>query len=806
MEDRFELPKIQPDLIGRQNILNLYDKALQQYKVCYISGIAGCGKTHSLIHWILQGNLFEKYQIIYMDLKQVTKKLEYLKSGFNHVHKGKKAIIIIDQFQLLEFHKRMDLISWIKEYKETAHIFLLSRSIMPILFVENFYSSELMVVNTDQFFLSRHEVIEYLKKKNLIEKRHFEAELSTEVWWLPIMLEVIACYQVDIFRLTKQIEQELKMNLLDYMNRELFEHCEEELKKVMIETAMLPYVTYDLIELLSDQANIIEQVESFSKQTCYIQCSKKGDIYQNKTFLHYTKCMFEYYVSDQRKEEIFRIAANYYNIIHDFKNSVDCYMKIKEYDSIMKLCYDYLWDKEKTVSYKELFFICCKLPKNEIIKYRELYFLLAIGYGFMYQFEYAKDCYEELKKEMELHYTGSEQDEQAEGMLTVLEFCIAFLPDEVVIKKFGEIKKTDSFKWIMEQIISSVENLLCFFRISARWNSYITEFTELNCEKITNLFGKNYYELIKLYKGCMLLRKRRIKEATLYLKEATISCRINNIMGGYIISKVYLILMYIQNGQMDHVEKVYEDTKRYIKENQLSLGGSSWEDMKVYIALYNNDMELIDEWWEKNSRDPLDEIAIYAYSRYLLIAKTAILKQDYFKAFSILDILLEHTKRFRQTMEEIQVIMLYAVLCYYVENEESAMLYFEQAFLYSKRYGFIEFIAEYGVVAIKLLERYETMHPKEDSFYQTVLDAAANWANLYPNYLIQTNKKKIHFTASETKMLQKLASDKTNQEIADELCITLNTVKHHTKNIYAKLGVNNRRKAVAAAKEYGFLF
>jgi ATP/maltotriose-dependent transcriptional regulator MalT len=37
--------------------------------------------------------------------------------------------------------------------------------------------------------------------------------------------------------------------------------------------------------------------------------------------------------------------------------------------------------------------------------------------------------------------------------------------------------------------------------------------------------------------------------------------------------------------------------------------------------------------------------------------------------------------------------------------------------------------------------------------------------------------------------------------MARELIVSLNTVRTHTKNIYSKLGVNNRRAAVRRAEE-----
>lgn len=48
----------------------------------------------------------------------------------------------------------------------------------------------------------------------------------------------------------------------------------------------------------------------------------------------------------------------------------------------------------------------------------------------------------------------------------------------------------------------------------------------------------------------------------------------------------------------------------------------------------------------------------------------------------------------------------------------------------------------------------------------------------------------------ELDVLRLLGTDLAGPEIADRLVVSLNTVRTHTKNIYAKLGVNNRRAAV----------
>jgi LuxR family maltose regulon positive regulatory protein len=57
----------------------------------------------------------------------------------------------------------------------------------------------------------------------------------------------------------------------------------------------------------------------------------------------------------------------------------------------------------------------------------------------------------------------------------------------------------------------------------------------------------------------------------------------------------------------------------------------------------------------------------------------------------------------------------------------------------------------------------------------------------------------------ELDVLKLLNTELSGPEIAGELMVSLNTVRTHTKNIYNKLGVNNRRSAVRRAEELNLL-
>ena len=60
-------------------------------------------------------------------------------------------------------------------------------------------------------------------------------------------------------------------------------------------------------------------------------------------------------------------------------------------------------------------------------------------------------------------------------------------------------------------------------------------------------------------------------------------------------------------------------------------------------------------------------------------------------------------------------------------------------------------------------------------------------------------------TGQEMKVLEALASGRSNKEIAAALGLSPNTVKTHTANLYAKLGVASRTRAVNAARDLHIL-
>jgi DNA-binding CsgD family transcriptional regulator len=60
-------------------------------------------------------------------------------------------------------------------------------------------------------------------------------------------------------------------------------------------------------------------------------------------------------------------------------------------------------------------------------------------------------------------------------------------------------------------------------------------------------------------------------------------------------------------------------------------------------------------------------------------------------------------------------------------------------------------------------------------------------------------------SAREVEVLNLIAGGRSNQQIADALVISLNTVNRHVSNIFVKIGAANRAEAAAFAARHGLL-
>jgi len=170
------------------------------------------------------------------------------------------------------------------------------------------------------------------------------------------------------------------------------------------------------------------------------------------------------------------------------------------------------------------------------------------------------------------------------------------------------------------------------------------------------------------------------------------------------------------------------------------------------------------------------------------------------EAQGLLERLLQSAEAGGRIGNVIEILVLQALAYQAQGNFASAAVPLEHALNLAEPEGYIRIFADEGKPMKELLTNVFT---KDAAFrlkeYILKLLSAFDMKNEYHPVSTQPLAEPLH--ERELEVLRLLRTDLSGPEIARKCMVSLSTIRTHTQNIYAKLGVNNRRAAVHRAEE-----
>jgi LuxR family maltose regulon positive regulatory protein len=138
-------------------------------------------------------------------------------------------------------------------------------------------------------------------------------------------------------------------------------------------------------------------------------------------------------------------------------------------------------------------------------------------------------------------------------------------------------------------------------------------------------------------------------------------------------------------------------------------------------------------------------------------------------------------------------------------DNAAALTTLEEAVKLAQPGRVIRAFVDLGPEMATLLTQLQFTDPKAQRFVQEIVEASRPTINVgaTDNGDRANGELTEPLTQRELEVLARLMQHQTDQEIARELYVSLNTVRSHTKHVYAKLNVHNRRQAVKRAIELG---
>jgi len=230
---------------------------------------------------------------------------------------------------------------------------------------------------------------------------------------------------------------------------------------------------------------------------------------------------------------------------------------------------------------------------------------------------------------------------------------------------------------------------------------------------------------------------------------------------------------------------------------------------RVQLQAEKGDQEAVKAWVEEAELDGEDAPRSLQEGQVLTRLRVLVSLERYDEAVRLVDGWLPAMKAGQRWGRVIEARVLEALALEGQGEREPALAAVERALELGRGEGYVRMFLDAGDPMEALLRGLKG--EGRESPYVTRLLAAFEMepgAEEAPPAREQAGARKTliePLTGRELEVLEELAEGLTNPEIAKRLMVSLNTVKTHTKNIYAKLNVRNRTEAVVRAQELGLL-
>jgi LuxR family maltose regulon positive regulatory protein len=435
---------------------------------------------------------------------------------------------------------------------------------------------------------------------------------------------------------------------------------------------------------------------------------------------------------------------------------------------------------------------------------------IAVAYAYLYSitanaektFHYSKTAMENLSEDDPLWFSwGWYSIGIAETVSGHLNESIAAYEKALAYgKKSGNIYLISTIVYNL----ASLEVRMALYTSAYRKCSDLITFMKESGYSQISISEPMYAGLYSLMAGIECLRTD-FEEALANIKIAY-SLSINNPNNSH---KVVMLLVYwlITIGRWDNAGmiKLINEIEDIIQQNTIAPAAIAiYIGMKGKMLIEQHEPEKARHLFMENGLG-LDKKISYltdrAYFSFVLLLITELKFKEAEKILSELQTMSQAASRI-ETLVEAKII--YAILYKQSGNKEKAIVNLIEALEAAARENILMYFIHYhSEISDLLKEVYKIQATTKTNIPKELTDKL--------KLAIEKRDKVVKMSfeaglsARELEVLKLIAEDLTNQEIADKLFISLQTVKTHVKNIFLKLAVDSRIQAVTKAKELGII-
>jgi len=267
---------------------------------------------------------------------------------------------------------------------------------------------------------------------------------------------------------------------------------------------------------------------------------------------------------------------------------------------------------------------------------------------------------------------------------------------------------------------------------------------------------------------------------------------------------IYSLTLY-GRGDVEGAKKMLNEADDILKLNIIfPTSMAMYIAMKGFMLIEQNELEKANQFFKANGLE-LDKKISYSYEfGYSPYALLLIIERKFGEAEILLSKLLKMAQDANRIERIIEFKIIYSILNKATGNKETAIKNLIEALEDASGENILmSFVLYHAGISDLLKEVYKIQATTKTNIPKKLIDKL-NLTLEKREKFIRNNSDSV-LSVRELETLKLIAEDLTNQEIADKLFISLNTVKTHLKNVFIKLDVDSRAKVVAKAKVLGLI-
>jgi LuxR family transcriptional regulator, maltose regulon positive regulatory protein len=772
-------------------------------------------------------------------------------------------LLVFDDFHLIESHEVLKLVAYLLEHiPGNIHIVILTRS-DPAISVSRLRSQHQMVeLRSSDLSFSVNDISILFNKKlklGLSVEDVFVLEAKTEGWIAGIQLTALSIKgRKDISRFIHDLKGDNRY-IMDYLMEEVLKIQTDDIKEFLLQTSILGQMSESLCDAVLNRNDSQLILEVLEKNNMFvIPLDDERNWYR---YHHLFAELLKQRLQLSEKEAITELhdkACNWFEQHHMFdfaighawaiQNHKKCIQLIGavveemwengQHAAIMKygamlpdelvktnteFCLYYAWIliSAGQIQKAEPFLESAELKTKNLIQesesknaniqyYKKQLGKISVAFAYLYSYEeHSEKIYDYCKIAME----NLPDDDPLWFSWAWFSYGIAHFSSGEFFKSFDAFQKAFEYgkKSGNVYLISTI--IMRLAENEQQFGHYKSAYKKCS-ELLTLMRDKGYEEITKtdwrftsvyLNMAYTHYMWAEIDKAYENVKVAHSLCK----KGSDIMLEASVLLFYsfimFERGDVLDSEKKINEAEDIIKQNEVSpyftYAIVSWKlarQVKLKQFVQANILVKDYDLAVGNEITYINEAAYLSYAR-LLLAEDKLTEAE-----SVLSKLFTTINQGKRTERMIELKISFAILYKTQKNHQKAITSLLEA---------MELAAEENLIGFFLFCVNQIGNLLKEIFRTRIVLKTNIPPKFIENFKFAIEKRnklskislEAGLSARELDALKLIAEDLTNQEIADKLFISLQTVKTHVKSILLKLEVDSRIRAVNKAKELGII-